>query len=114
MRNPSGRRCGEEPVIYETGIGIEIAGIRRSRRLAFDYHVEMVDGERLPIHDGVCVLDRGAILPGKWIYRAIGPRQLKELDGRLMKHWDSKSSAQSRGGNPVAPPRTQKNRNHIS
>ena len=99
---------------YETFIGIEIAGIRRGLRLEFDYHVEMVDGERLPIHDGVCVLDRGAILPGKWIYRAIGPRQLKELDGRLMKHWDSKSSARHAGGKPSAPGKNQKNRNHIS
>ena len=73
---------------YETKIGIEIAGIRRSLRIAFDYHVETVEGEMQPIHDSVRLLT-GERQSGTWIYHAIGARQLKELDGRLMEHWAS-------------------------
>ena len=73
---------------YETKIGIEIAGIRRSLRIAFDYHIGTIDGERKPIHDSVRVLT-GDRLSGTWIYYAIGARQLKELDGRLIENWAS-------------------------
>jgi hypothetical protein len=74
---------------YETKIRIEIAGIRRSLRIAFDFHMGTVDGERQPIHDSVRVLTRDR-LPGTWIYHAIGVRQLKALDGRLIAHWASR------------------------
>ena len=79
-------------MIYETRIGIEIAGIRRFLRIAFDYHVETVDGERLAVHDSIRVLT-GEQRSGKWIYNAIGARQLKELDCRLLEHWKSKNAA---------------------
>jgi hypothetical protein len=73
---------------YETKIRIEIAGIRRSLRIAFDYHIGTVDSERQPIHDSVRILT-GDRLSGTWIYYAIGARQLKKLDSRLMEHWES-------------------------
>ena len=76
-------------MIYETRVSVEIAGIRRSLRIAFDYHVETVEGEKLPIHDSVRVLT-GKRLSGKWVYYAIGDRQLKKLDSRLMEHWESR------------------------
>ena len=84
---------GENGMTYETSIGIEIAGIKRSIRLEFNFHVEMVDGERLPIHEGVRILDKGMRASGTWVYDAIGPRQLKELEARLMHYWDGRKTA---------------------
>ena len=74
-------------------IGIEIAGIRRALRVAFDYHVEAVEGELLPVLDKICVLTNRGIVAGKWICQAIGPRQLKELEGKLIEHWNIKTAA---------------------
>lgn len=78
---------------YETRIGIEIAGIRRSVRLVFEYHMEIVNGERELVHDSVAVLSDNGWLPGKWIYHLMGPRQQKELNSDLVKHWLLKSAA---------------------
>jgi hypothetical protein len=81
-------------VTYQTKIVIEIAGVRRSLQFAVDYHVETVEGEILPIQDHVCVLERGRLVPGEWVYHAMGPRQLKELEARLMKQWGRTTAAQ--------------------
>jgi hypothetical protein len=70
---------------YETIIKIEIAGIRRALRVVFEYHVENVEGELLPILDEICVLTNRGNFAGKWVYQMIGPRQLKELQGRMIK-----------------------------
>ena len=78
---------------YETRIGIEIAGIRRSIPLSFRYRVENIGGIHHPIHDSVFIVKGNKRLPGEWIYKAIGVRQLKELDGKLLKHWMSGKAA---------------------
>jgi len=81
---------------YETRIGIEIERIRRFIRVEVDYHVETVDGERLAVHDAIRVLCNQARMPGKWIYTVIGPRQLRELNGRLLEQWDSQKHGSAR------------------
>jgi hypothetical protein len=83
---------------YETRIEIEIAGIRRALRLAFEYRVETVEGEIQPLHEGVSVLINGQRLPGKWVYQAIGPRQFKELEARLIENWNSQTRRKASGG----------------
>jgi len=78
---------------YETKISIEIAGIRRSIRIAFQYHVESIGGEMQVIHDSARVLSDDGTLPGQWVYEAIGPRQLKQLHGDLLDHWNTQQAA---------------------
>ena len=78
---------------YETRIGIEIERIRRFIRVEIDYHVETVDGKRQPIQDAIRVLSNEGPMPGSWVCLAAGPRQLRELDGRLLKHWESGNAA---------------------
>ena len=74
---------------YETRIGIEIAGIRRSIPLSFHYRVEKIGGRQHAIHDSVHILNGNQRLPGEWIYKAIGTRQLRELDEQLIEYWKS-------------------------
>jgi hypothetical protein len=80
---------------YETKIEIQIAGIRRIVRLAFEYHMETVNGNRGLVHDSAAVFSDDRWLPGNWIYHLIGPRQLKELDSDLIKHWRMKIAAKN-------------------
>ncbi len=74
---------------YETRIGIEIERIRRFIRVEVDYHMETVDGEKLAVHDAIRLLSSQGRMPGEWICMVIGPRQLRELNGRLLEQWDS-------------------------
>lgn len=78
---------------YETKMEIQIAGIRRSVRLVFEYHIEIENGLRETVHDSVAVLSDERWMPGNWIYHLMGPRQLKELDSDLFKHWRLKNAA---------------------
>ncbi len=80
-------------MIYETKISVEIAGIRRSVRIAFEYHVESISGEMQVIHDSARVLSDEGPLPGRWVYEAIGPRQLKQLHGDLIEYWNTQQAA---------------------
>ena len=96
-QRPGQQQLEEDAMTYETLIEIEIAGIRRGLRLDFEYGVELVEGEMQPVHEGVSVLINGQRLPGKWVYQAIGPRQFKALDARLVKHWKSQTAGTADG-----------------
>jgi hypothetical protein len=74
---------------YETKVGIEIAGIRRSLRIEFKYEVKTIKRKPAPVHGSATVLCQGERLPGDWVFNAMGPRQLEELDRRLVAHWKS-------------------------
>ena len=74
---------------YETKIGIEIAGIRRSIPVEFKYRIKAVKGKLVAIHESTTVLRWGKRSSGEWIFDAIGTRQLGELDSRLIEHWRS-------------------------
>jgi hypothetical protein len=74
---------------YETKVGIEIAGIRRSLRIEFSYQVRTIKRKRTPVQDSATVLCQGERLSGDWVFNAMGPRQLEELDRRLIAHWKS-------------------------
>ncbi len=78
---------------YETWIGIEIAGIRRGLRLTLGYHVEHLEGATQPVLDSVCLRREKKQLPDSWIFDVIGPRQLRELQGDLLKHWTAQTAA---------------------
>jgi hypothetical protein len=78
---------------YETKMGIQIAGIRRSVRLVFEYHIEIENSVREIVHDSVTVLSDDRWQAGNWIYHLLGPRQMKELDSDLIKHWLLKRAA---------------------
>jgi hypothetical protein len=81
-------------VIYETRIGTELAGIRRSIRLAFEYHIEKADGARRIVHDAVTMLTDRNRMPADWLCLLLGPRQRKEINSRLLKNWKSAIVAQ--------------------
>jgi hypothetical protein len=81
-------------VIYETRIGIELAGIRRSIRLAFEYHIEKADGASLIVHDAVAILTDRKRMPADWICLLLGSRQRKEINSRLLENWKSATAAQ--------------------
>ncbi len=74
---------------YETKVGIEIAGIRRSIRIEFKYKVQTIKGKPTPVHASATVLRQRERLSGDWVYDALGDRQLEELDRRLVEHWKS-------------------------
>ena len=78
---------------YETRIGIEIAGIRRSIPLLFRYRVENIGGMQHAIHDSVSIVSGSKRFPGEWIYKAIGARQLRELDEQLLEYWKCGNAA---------------------
>jgi hypothetical protein len=80
-------------VIYETLIGIEIAGIRRGLQVKMGYHVEMVEGINEPILDWVSVRYERRQLPANWIFQVLGPRQRKELQAQMLQHWEAKTAA---------------------
>jgi hypothetical protein len=69
-------------VTYETKIGIEIAEVRRSLPLEFDYRVVTTNGKRQAVHDAVSVVCGAKRFGGEWIYEAIGDRQLRRSTGR--------------------------------
>ncbi len=74
---------------YETRIGIEIVGIRRSIPVEFKYRIKAVKGKPVAIHDSATALCWGKRSSGEWIYDAMGTRQFEELDSRLIEHWKS-------------------------
>ena len=55
--------------------------------------MESVGGEMQPVHEGVSVLINGQRLSGKWVYQAIGPRQFKELEGRMIERCSVENAA---------------------
>jgi hypothetical protein len=79
---------------YETRIEIEIAGIRRGVRLAFEYHIEKADGASRIVHDAVTILTDRNRMPADWICLLLGPRQRKEINSRLLENWKSATPAQ--------------------
>jgi hypothetical protein len=86
--NPS-ESLGEKGMTYETRIGIEIAGIRRSIRVEFKYRIKAVKSKPVAIHESATVCCWGERSSGEWIYDAMGTRQLEELDSRLIECWKS-------------------------
>ncbi len=80
-------------MIYETWIGVEISGIRRGLRLTLAYHVEPFEGVNQPVLDSVCLRREKKQLPDSWIFDVIGPRQLKELQEDLLRHWTAQMAA---------------------
>ena len=78
---------------YETIIGIEIAGIRRGLRLTIRYGVERVDGVKEPVLDSVSLQYERKQLPAGWVLQVLGPRQLKELQEQMIRHWEARTAA---------------------
>jgi hypothetical protein len=76
---------------YETKIGIEIEGIRRSIPLKIKYRIEAIKGKPQLIHDSVSILCGEEQTPGECVYDLLGVRQRKELEDRLLDHWKSKN-----------------------
>jgi hypothetical protein len=76
---------------YETKIGIEIEGIRRSIPLEIKYRVEAIKGKPQLIHDSVSILCGEERRSGECVYDFLGLRQRKELEDRLLDHWKSKN-----------------------
>lgn len=83
---------------YETKIGIEIAGIRRSVPLVFRYSVKTINGKRTPIHESAFVRCGRSRFPGDWVYEAMGVRQLRELDDELLAHWTPENGSSLQAG----------------
>jgi hypothetical protein len=76
---------------YETKIGIEIEGIRRSIPLKIKYRVEAIKGKPQLIHDSVTALCGEERRSGEIIYDFLGLRQRKELEDQLLNHWKSEN-----------------------
>jgi hypothetical protein len=76
---------------YETKIGIEIEGIRRSIPLEIKYRVEAIKGKPELIHDSVSVLFGEDRLSGEHVYDLLGVRQRKGLEDQLLNHWKSEN-----------------------
>jgi hypothetical protein len=76
---------------YETKIGIEIEGIRRSIPLKIKYRVEAIKGKPQLIHDSVSILCGEERLPGECVYDLLGVRQRKGLEDQLLENWKSEN-----------------------
>jgi hypothetical protein len=90
----------EKMMTYETRIEIEIAGIRRGVRLAFEYHMEKADGARRIVHDAVTMLTERKRMPADWICLLLGPRQRNEINSRLLKNRKSATAARKQRRRP--------------
>jgi hypothetical protein len=74
-------------MIYETLIGIEVAGIRRSIPVAFTYRVRAIKGKPTAIYESAVFRLESSRLPGNWVCDVLGPRQLGKLEGELLAQW---------------------------
>ena len=76
---------------YETRIGIEIEGIRRSIPLKIKYRVKSIKDKPQLIHDSVSILCGEGRIPGESVYDLLGVRQRKGLEDRLLENWNSEN-----------------------